>query len=62
MVHTLNNIKMIFLEVLLTNLLALIINLARELIFTEEKMLFTDLLKQNVKEYDYCKKNDKKAF
>ena len=49
MAHTLKNIKMIFLVVLHIKLFVLIINLARELLFTEEKMLFTDLLKQFLK-------------
>ena len=44
--YTLKSIKIIFLLVLFTNLLVLVINLA-EAIF---------------KEYDYCKKNNKKVF
>ena len=45
MAHTLKNIKMIFLVVLHIKLFVLIINLARELLFTEEIL----------EEYDYCK-------
>ena len=46
MAHTLKNIKIIFLPVLLIKLHVLIINLARKLFFTEEKMLFMGSLKQ----------------
>ena len=49
MAHTQKNIKHIFLAVLLTNLLVLIINLVKMLLFTEEKMLLTSLLKQFLK-------------
>ena len=56
MAHTRTNIKHIFLAVLLTNLFVLIINLEKELFFTEEKMLFTDLLKQFLKSMIIVKK------
>ena len=49
MAHTQKNIKIIFPAVLLTKLHVLIINLAGELFITEEKMLFTDLLKKFLK-------------
>ena len=39
----------------------LIISLARELLFTEEKMMLTDLLRQFLKSMIVVK-NDKKAF
>ena len=54
MAHTQKNIKVIFLADLLIKLHMLIINLARKLFFTEEKLLF--------EEYDYCKKMIKKHF
>ena len=60
MAHTLKNIKIIFLAVLPIKLHVLIINLARKLFFAEEKMLFTDLLKQFLKSMIIVK-NDKKA-
>ena len=56
------NIKIIFLAVLLTKIFVSIINLARTLLFTEEKMLFIGLLKQLLKSIIIVKKNDKKAF
>ena len=43
------NIKITFLVVLLRKLHVFIINIARKLLFTEEKMLLTDLLKQFLK-------------
>ena len=45
MAHTQKNIKHIFLAVLLTKLFVLIINLVKMLLYTEEKMLLTSLLK-----------------
>ena len=56
MSHTQKNIKTIFVAVLLTKLFVLIINLARKLFLTEEKMLFTDLLKQFLKSMIIVKK------
>ena len=44
-VHTQKNINHILLVALLTKLFALIINSVKKLFFTEEKMLFTNLLK-----------------
>ena len=62
MSHTQKNIKITFLAVLLIRLFVLIINLAKKLFFTEEKMLFTNLLKQLLKSMTTVKKIDKKAF
>ena len=45
MLHILKNIKIIFLAVLLTKLFALMIDLANQLLLTEEKMQPTNLLK-----------------
>ena len=45
-VHTQKNINHIFPVVLLTKLFVLMINSVKKLFFTEEKMLFTNLLKQ----------------
>ena len=45
-VHTQRNINHIFLVVLLTKLFVLIINSAKKLFSTDEKMLFTNLLKK----------------
>ena len=45
-VHKQKNINHIFLVVLLTKLFVLIINSVKKLLFTEEKMLFTNLFKQ----------------
>ena len=56
--HIMKKIKIIFLAVLLTKLFVLMINLASQLSFTEEKMQSINLLKQFL-EYDYCKKNKK---
>ena len=44
-IHAQKNIKIIFLAVLLMKLFVLIINSVKKLFFTEEKMLFTNLLK-----------------
>ena len=61
MAPTLKNIKILFLAFLLIKLFVLIISLARELLFTEEKMMLTDLLRQFLKSMIVVK-NDKKAF
>ena len=45
-VHTQKNINHVFLVVLRTKLFVLIINSIKKLFLTEEKMLFTDLLRQ----------------
>ena len=62
MAHTQKNIKIIFLAALLPKLFVLIINLARELFFTEEKMLLPDLLTPFFKSIGYCKKMIKNHF
>ena len=46
MAHTLKNVKIMFLAVLLTKLFVLITSLVQKLFFTEEKMLFIGSLKQ----------------
>ena len=56
------NIKAIFPAVVLTKLFVLIINLARKLFLTEEKMLFTDLLNQFLKSMIIVKKMMKEHF
>ena len=61
MPHKQKSVKYIFLAVLLIKLHVLIINLARKLFFTEEKMLLTDLLKQFLKSMIIVK-TDKKSF
>ena len=62
MAHTLKNIKVIFLAVLLINLFVLIINLTRKLFPAEEKMQSIYSLKQFLNEYDYCKKMIRNQF
>ena len=54
--HILKNIRHTFLAVLLTKLYALMINLANQLLFTEEKMQSINLLKQLLKKTDIAKK------
>ena len=56
MARTLKNIKIIFLAVLLIKLHVLIINLARNLFFPEEKNAVYRFIKAILEEYDYCKK------
>ena len=56
MAHTQKNIKTTFLAVLFTKLFVLIINLARELSFTEEKNAVYRFIKAILEEYDYCRK------
>ena len=48
------NIKIIFLEVLLTKLYVLMINLANQLFFTKEKNAVNKSIEAILKEYDYC--------
>ena len=60
-IHTLQNIKHIFLAILPIKLLALMINLVNQLFLTEEKMWFINLLKQLLKSMIIVK-NDKKHF
>ena len=50
------NIKITFLVVLLTNLFMLMINLVSRLLFTEMKMLLTNLLKQFLRSMNAVKK------
>ena len=50
------NIKIPFLAVSLTNLFVLMINLVRQLFFTEVKMLLINLLKQFLKSMNTVKK------
>ena len=56
MPHTLKNIKMIFLAVLLIKFCVLMTEVARTLFFTEEKMESSDLLKQFLKNMIKAKK------
>ena len=57
-----NNIKATFLAGLLIKIFVLIINSARELFFTEEKMLVADLFKHFLKSMIIVKKMIKKHF
>ena len=54
MLLILKNIKIIFLEVLLTKLYVLMINLANQLFFTKEKNAVNKSIEAILKEYDYC--------
>ena len=54
--HTLQNIKNIFLAVLLIKSYVLIINLGSYLLFVEEKNAASKLIEVMLGEYDYCKK------
>ena len=61
--HILKNIKIIFFAVLLTKLFVLMIDLASQLFFTEEKMQSINLLKQFLKSMIIAKKKTiKKHF
>ena len=62
MAHTQKSIKITFLAVFLTKLFVLIIDLAKKLFFTEEKMLLRDLLKQFLMSMVIIKKSDKKSI
>ena len=62
MAHTLKNIKIIFLVVLLTKLFVLIINSVQKGVLYRGKNAVYRFIKAILEEYDYCKKNDKKAF
>ena len=62
MAHTQENIKIIFLAVLLTKLFVMIINLAKKLFFTDKKNVVYRLIEAILKEYYYCKKMIKKHF
>ena len=55
-VHTLKNIKIIFLAVFLTKSFVLIINLLNQLFFTEGKMQLIGLLNQVLKKEVIAKK------
>ena len=50
------SIKSIFLEVLLTKLYVLIIDLANQSLFTEEKNAVNKFIEAILKENEYCKK------
>ena len=54
--HTLQNIKNIFLAVLLIKSHVLIINLGSYLLFVEEKNAASKFIEVMLGEYDYCKK------
>ena len=62
MAHALKNIKTIFLAVLLRKLFVLIINSIKKLFFTEEKMLFTNLLNKFLKSMNIDKEMIKMHF
>ena len=62
MAHTQENIKIIFLAVLLTKLFVMIINLAKKLFFTDKKNVVYRHIEAILKEYYYCKKMIKKHF
>ena len=55
-VRILKNIKHIFLSFFLTKLFALMIDLASQLLFTEEKNAVNRCIEAILKEYDYYKK------
>ena len=59
--HTLENIKHIFLAVLLTNFICFDDKLSKLIYFTEENVVYRSI-KTNLKEYDYCKKKIKEHF
>ena len=59
--HTWKNVKIIFLAVLLTKLYIWMINLAKQLFFTDEKIWPIDLLKEFLKSM-IISKSDKKHF
>ena len=50
------NTNVIFLAVLLIKFCVLMIDLARQLFFTEEKNAINKFIKTILDEYDYCKK------
>ena len=56
MLHTLKNIKNIYIAVLLKKLFVLMINLANQLFSTKEKMQSINLLKQLLKNISITKK------
>ena len=60
--HKTKSIKRIFLADLLTKLHVLIIELANQLFFTEEKMQLINLLKQLLKKMNNSKKWNEKSF
>ena len=62
MLHTLKNIKNIYIAVLLKKLFVLMINLANQLFSTKEKMQSINLLKQLLKNISITKKWWKKQF
>ena len=62
MLHLLKNIKYIFLAVLLIKLLVLIINLASQLFFTQNKNAVYRFIKPILEEYYYRKNVIKRCF
>ena len=62
MVHTQENVKMIFFVVLLTKLFVLTINSVKKLFSTEEKNVVYKYIEAILSEYNYCKKIIKKHF
>ena len=56
MLHTIKNIKHIFLAVLLVKLYMLMINLANCLVLTEGKNTIESFIKAIPEEINYCKK------
>ena len=60
--HILKNINHIFLSALLTKLYVLMIDLASQLFFTEEKMQSINLLKQFLNSVIIEKKKKEKSF
>ena len=61
MANTQKNIKIIFLAVLLIRLHVLIINLAKKVLYRGKNAVYR-FIEAILNDYDYCKKNDKKAF
>ena len=59
--HILKNIKIVFLAVLLTKWCEVMIHLA-SLCSLQRKNAVYKSIEEILKEYDSCKKNDKKAF
>ena len=62
MAHIQKNMKDLLLAVLLIKLFVLIIDLAKKLFFTEEKIAFYRFIEAILNEYDYCKKIIKRNF
>ena len=60
--RTLKNIKIIFRVVLLTKLCVLMIDLANQLLFIEERNTVNRFIEAILEEYEYCKKVIEKNF